>query len=90
MSLSYLQEKGIEVERERYEMVYQGAMADEPTEHLIDSTAPLDRLYLKFNTDQPIDFKERSLSVSDVVFIRIEQQRHITLIFLALQKCLSS
>lgn len=69
MSLCYLQEKGIEVERERYEMVYQGVMADEPTEHLIDSIDLLDRLYLKFNTDQPIDFKGHSLSVSNVVVI---------------------
>lgn len=63
MSLEYLQEKGIKVERERYELVYRGIVANEPTEDM------LDRLYLKFNTDQPTDFKGHSLSVSDVVVI---------------------
>lgn len=64
MSLAYLQEKGIEVERKRYERVYQGTVVDSPTEDL------LAHLYLKFNTDQPTDFKGHSLSVSDVVVIR--------------------
>lgn len=61
MSLEYLKEKGIKVEREWYDMVYRGIIAD--------NTDILDRLYLKFNTDQPIDFKGHSLSISDVVVI---------------------
>lgn len=45
-------------------MVYQGTVETCPTENL------LDRLYLKFNTDQPADFKGHSFSVSDVVVIQ--------------------
>lgn len=61
MSLEYLKEKGIKVEPERYEKVYEGCVDDEPD--------ILDNLYLKFNTSLPADFKGHSLSVSDVVVI---------------------
>lgn len=61
MPLDYLKEKGIEVDRKRYELVYRGTVAD--------GTDILDRLYLKFNIDQPADFRGHSLSVSDVVVI---------------------
>ncbi|MCC8195487.1 MAG: hypothetical protein LIO49_01550 [Ruminococcus sp.] len=61
MSLEYLEEKGIKVERERYELVYRGTVVDSPD--------ILDHLYLKFNTDQPSDFTGHSLSISDIVVI---------------------
>lgn len=63
MSLDYLKEKGITVDRERYEKVYQGTVDDSSNDNI------LDRFYLKFNTSLPSDFKGHSLSVSDVVVI---------------------
>ncbi|MCD7885923.1 MAG: YodL domain-containing protein [Lachnospiraceae bacterium] len=75
MPLSFLQEKGITVDRERYEMVYNGTVETSLNEELLDSTDCinnidlLNQLYLKFNTSQPADFKGHSLSISDVVVI---------------------
>ncbi len=61
MPLKYLREKCIPVQRKRYVLVYQGALAEGDT---------LDDLYLRFNLYQPADFTGHSLSVSDVVVLR--------------------
>lgn len=51
----------------RYDKVYEAqAGADDYT---------LDRIYCKFNTNRPSDFTGHSLSVSDVVVLKIEGQR---------------
>lgn len=60
MSLDYVQDKGLSVSRDNYQMVY--AMQREPGETLED-------IYQRFNIDHPEDFRGHSLSVSDVVVL---------------------
>ena len=66
MSYSYLQRKGMEPEIDHYEVVY---ASDLPAHH--NQTELLEGLYQKFNIDHPSDFTGHSLSVSDIVALRV-------------------
>lgn len=66
MSYSYLQQKGMEPEIDHYEVVYASAL---PAYH--NQTELLEGLYQKFNIDHPSDFTGHSLSVSDIVALRV-------------------
>lgn len=66
MSYSYLQRKGMEPEIDHYEVVYASAL---PAHH--NQTELLEGLYQKFNINHPSDFTGHSLSVSDIVALRV-------------------
>ena len=59
-ALDRLEQRGLSVEREHYNLVYADKLAGEDT---------LEGLYQKFNLNHPEDFKGHSLSVSDVVVL---------------------
>lgn len=48
-----------------YQLVYEGDLSE------IDGENKLERLFIKFNTDRPDDFKGHSLSVSDVIVTKM-------------------
>ena len=58
MPFSWLQEKGLSVERENYQMVYSSELTPGDTLHTI---------FEDLNLDLPADYRGHSLSVSDVV-----------------------
>lgn len=60
MSLDWVQNKGLSVDRDHYQMIY--ARQRESGETLED-------IYRRFNIDHPEDFRGHSLSVSDVVVL---------------------
>ena len=57
-SISELQKRGLSVNPENYEKVYEAPKTDADT---------LDSIYYKFNMEHPADFRGHSLSVSDVI-----------------------
>ena len=60
-SLDRLESRGLDVDRNNYNLVYSAPLSDGDT---------LDTLYAKFNVDHPEDFTGHSLSMSDVVVIQ--------------------
>lgn len=60
MGMDYLEERGIEVERNHYNLVYSAPL---------EAGMTLDDIWEKFNIDHPEDFQGHSLSVSDVVVL---------------------
>lgn len=60
MSYDFLQQHGLEIDRENYELVYTAPLTEGVT---------LDGIYEKFNIDCPEDFTGHSLSVSDVIVL---------------------
>ena len=63
---SYLQKKEMEPEIDRYEMVYHGSISmSEDVDHQLED------LYVKFNIDHPNDFRGHSMSVSDIVALKV-------------------
>ena len=60
LSLKSLEESGLAVERNNYELVYSGTLGEGET---------LDTLYERFNVDHPDDFFGHSMSVSDVIVL---------------------
>lgn len=66
LNSSYLQRKGIEPEIDRYEVVYHGSVS--VSENV---SQQLEDLYVKFNIDRPEDFKGHSMSVSDIVALKV-------------------
>lgn len=60
MSHDFLQQSGIGIDRENYELVYTAPLTEGVT---------LEELYEKFNMHRPEDFTGHSLSVSDVVVL---------------------
>lgn len=63
---SYLQKKEMEPEIDRYKVVYHGSIfASE------DVNQQLEDLYVKFNIDHPEDFRGHSMSVSDIIALKI-------------------
>lgn len=60
MPLHYLEEKGIPIKKENYDLVYTASF---------EEGMDLERIYEKFNLDHPSDFTGHSLSVSDVVVL---------------------
>ena len=64
-AMDYLTQKGLTVDRSNYEQVYVGALPK------YGSTAEkLEQIFDMFNFNRPSDFKDRSLSVSDVIAIK--------------------
>ena len=59
-SKAYMERMGIELTREKYDLVYVA-----PWEEGMD----LEKIFMKFNIDRPADFKGHSLSMSDVVLV---------------------
>lgn len=60
MSHDFLQQNGIEIDREKYDLVYTAPLTEDVT---------LEGLYGKFNIDRPEDFTGHSLSMSDVIVL---------------------
>ena len=65
MNYDYLQSKGVTPERDGYDAIYTGGLADYG-----DNKTNLDMIYQRFNVDHPADFKGHSLSVSDIVALK--------------------
>ena len=63
---SYLQKKEMEPEIDRYEVVYHSSISMSE-----DVDRQLEDLYVKFNIDHPNDFRGHSLSVSDIVALKV-------------------
>ena len=63
---SYLQKKEMEPEIDRYKVVYHGSISVSE-----DVNQQLEDLYVKFNIDHPEDFRGHSMSVSDIVALKI-------------------
>ena len=61
-----LQAAGLAVDKSHYEPVYTAPMGDLKT---------LDDIYRKFNTDQPADYKGRSVSIADVIVLQQGSQQ---------------
>ena len=66
-SYEVLKNMGKEPNIDHYEVVYTSSLTP-----YIDKTAILESIYIKFNIDIPEDFKDRSLSVSDIVALKID------------------
>ena len=62
----HLQKKEMEPEIDRYEVVYHGSISMSE-----DVNRQLEDLYVKFNIDHPDDFRGHSMSVSDVVALKV-------------------
>jgi len=65
MNADWLEKKGLEPQRDHYELIYTGALY--PSERQIDT---LEQLYQTFNINHPADFTGHSLSVSDIVALK--------------------
>ena len=65
MNADWLEKKGLEPQRDNYELIYTGALY--PSERQIDT---LEQLYQTFNINHPADFTGHSLSVSDIVALK--------------------
>ncbi len=65
MNADWLQKKGLEPQRDNYELIYTGTL--QPAERQIDT---LEQLYQTFNINHPADFTGHSLSVSDIVALK--------------------
>ena len=70
----YLQREGIIPKINRYQEVYRDTEEnDEDTDTL------LEKLFKKFNFSKPADFEGRNLSVSDVVELDLNGEKHFTM-----------
>ena len=65
-SMRELERMEVQPDASHYEVVYTA-----PLPEFTDQDAMLEGLYVKFNTDRPEDFKGHSLSVSDIVALKI-------------------
>ena len=65
--LKRLQKSGLSVEHEHYELVYTAPLTDFNE----NKAAALEHLYEQFNLNHPADFKGHSLSVSDIVALKV-------------------
>ena len=61
-----LQKVGLSVEHDNYEMVYTAPLTD------FNVSQTLNRLYEQFNINHPTDFRGHSLSVSDMVALKVD------------------
>lgn len=61
------------VSRENYRQAYAGTLPDEVL-HLGQPEAMLENLFSRFNTERPQDFQGHSLSVSDVIALKLNGQ----------------
>ena len=69
LSMSQLQAAGLTVERTNYEMVYTGAL-----HHSSGKAVPelLNYIFYRFNMERPEDFYGHSLSISDIVALKVD------------------
>ena len=69
LSMSQLQAAGLNVERTNYEVVYAGAL-----HHSSGKATPelLNDIFYRFNMERPEDFYGHSLSVSDIVALKVD------------------
>ena len=65
--LERLQKAGLSVEHDNYEMVYTAPLTD----FNVSQSQTLNRLYEQFNINHPADFRGHSLSISDVVALKV-------------------
>lgn len=65
MNSEWLRSKGLEPQRDNYDLVYTGALNS--SERQIDT---LEQIYQVFNLERPADFTGHSLSVSDIVALK--------------------
>lgn len=65
MNSEWLRSKGLEPQRDNYDLVYTGALNS--AERQIDT---LEQIYQVFNLERPADFTGHSLSVSDIVALK--------------------
>lgn len=65
-SLSALQRRGKEPDIEHYDVVYTGTLPS-----YTDQSAMLEGLYTRFNIDHPEDFRGHSMSMSDIVALKV-------------------
>ena len=68
-SLSALQRRGKEPDIEHYDVVYTGTLPP-----YTDQSAMLEGLYTKFNIDHPEDFRGHSISMSDIVALKVAHE----------------
>ena len=66
--MEQLKKDGVQLNHDDYELVYEGEVGE------FRGKATLEALYTQFNTDHPEDFKGRSLSVSDVIVISVDDK----------------
>lgn len=59
-SIEHLQRRGLEVDKDHYDLIYVGELTDKTS---------LDGIYEQFNLDRPGDFTGHSLSVSDLIVL---------------------
>lgn len=71
MNSEYLERKGLVPDRDRYTLVY---TFEGPSPEELSVPSFLNSVYNQFNNDHPDDYMGRSLSVSDVVVVRIGQE----------------
>ena len=69
-SYASLQRQGKEPDVDHYEVVYHGDLPKTPVTPA-EVIAQLEALYVQFNTDRPEDFTGHSLSVSDIVALKV-------------------
>ena len=69
-SYASLQRQGKEPDVDHYEVVYHGALPQAPATP-DEVMARLEAFYVQFNTARPEDFKGHSLSVSDIVALKV-------------------
>jgi len=65
MDSDWLQKKGLEPNKEHYELIYTGPLTSDGSR--LDK---LEDIYRTFNIDHPTDFRGHSLSVSDIVALK--------------------
>lgn len=67
MSSDYLRKHDMEPAYEDYDAVYSGVLP----ENIDSRTKMLNELFMKFNADRPQDLAGRSLSVSDIIILKV-------------------
>ena len=75
-SYSDIQARGMEINREDYKLVY-AAPLTERIEFISEKQRVLNNLFEQFNTNRPADYTGRSMSVSDVVVLRLYSDIHV-------------
>ena len=65
MDSEWLQKKGLEPNKDNYELIYTGTLASNGSQ-----LEKLEDIYRTFNIDHPADFRGHSLSVSDIVALK--------------------
>ena len=65
-SMRELERMGLEPDIDHYEVVYNG-----PIEQSAGAAEQLEALYTRFNIDHPEDFRGHSMSVSDIVALKV-------------------